>query len=85
MRYLRGDVSWLKEALRDPQHPDAPSPAVAIASFLAEFGRPTGYDYWDRNDPRPAALVASRVARALPGRVARAIRRPRSLNSAGGE
>jgi predicted ATP-grasp superfamily ATP-dependent carboligase len=85
MRYLRGDVSWLKEALRDPQHPDAPSPAVAVASFLAEFGRPTGYDYWDRNDPRPAALVASRVARALPGRVARAIRRPRSLNSAGGE
>jgi predicted ATP-grasp superfamily ATP-dependent carboligase len=85
MRYLRGDVSWLKEALRDPRHPDAPSPAVAIASFLAEFGRPTGYDYWDRSDPRPAALVASRAARALPGRVARAIGRPSSHNSTGEE
>jgi predicted ATP-grasp superfamily ATP-dependent carboligase len=85
MRYLKGDVSWLKEALRDPQHPDAPRPAVALASFLAGFGRRTGYDYWDRGDPRPAALVASRVTRALPGRVARAIRRLRSLTAADGE
>ena len=75
MRYLKGDVSWLKEALHDPQHPDAARPAVAIASFLAAFGRRTGYDYWDRNDPAPAALVASRVARSLPGRIARVARR----------
>jgi predicted ATP-grasp superfamily ATP-dependent carboligase len=84
MRYLKGDVSWLKDALRDPQHPDAPRPAVAIASFLAAFGRRTGYDYWDRNDPAPAVLVASRVARSLPGRIARAVR-PTSLTAVPGE
>jgi predicted ATP-grasp superfamily ATP-dependent carboligase len=84
MRYLKGDVSWLKEALRDPQHPDASRPAVAIARFVAAFGRRTGYDYWDRNDPAPAAFVASRVARSLPGRIARAIR-PKSLPAARGK
>ncbi len=85
MRYLKGDVAWLKEALRDPQHPDAVRPTVAVASFLATFWRGAGYDYWDREDPRPAALVAARVARSLPGRLARAIRRPRSLTAARGE
>jgi predicted ATP-grasp superfamily ATP-dependent carboligase len=74
MRYLKGDIAWLKEALRDPQHPDAVRPAVAVASFLAGFWRGRGYDYWDRSDPRPAALVASQVARSLPGRIARALR-----------
>jgi predicted ATP-grasp superfamily ATP-dependent carboligase len=78
MRHLKGDVSWLKEALRDPEHPDAAPAAAAIASFLAAFGRSPGYDYWDRSDPRPAALVASRAARSLPGRVVRAVRRPTS-------
>lgn len=78
MRHLRGDVSWLKQALRDPQHPDAAPAGAAIGSFLATFGRSSGYDYWDRGDPRPAALVASRAARSLPGRLARAMRRPTS-------
>jgi len=82
MRFLQGDVEWLKEALRDPGHPDAPRPTAAIATFLAAFARRTGYDYWDRNDPAPAALVASRVARSLPGRIARVLRHPRSLATA---
>jgi predicted ATP-grasp superfamily ATP-dependent carboligase len=77
MRHLRGDVGWLKEALRDPEHPDAPDRAAALASFLTSFMRPSGYDYWDRRDPAPAALVASRTARSLPGRLLRAIRRAR--------
>jgi predicted ATP-grasp superfamily ATP-dependent carboligase len=81
MRHLKGDVGWLKEAVRDPGHPDAPPRAVAIASFLGSFATPTGYDYWDRGDPAPAALVAARVARGLPGRTARALRRGRSLLS----
>jgi predicted ATP-grasp superfamily ATP-dependent carboligase len=79
MRHLKGDVGWLKEALRDPGHPDAPTRATAIASFLAAFARPAGYDYWDRRDPAPAALVASRVVRGLPRRIVRALRRGRSL------
>ncbi len=79
MRHLKGDVGWLKESLRDPQHPDAPSRAVAIASFAAAFARPSGYDYWDRGDPAPAALVASRVVRGLPRRIVKALRRGRSF------
>jgi predicted ATP-grasp superfamily ATP-dependent carboligase len=82
MRYLQGDVEWLKEALRNPQHPDAPPPTVAIRSFLAAFARWGRYDYWDRGDPAPAALIAARVARSLPGRIARVIRRPKSLTAA---
>jgi predicted ATP-grasp superfamily ATP-dependent carboligase len=75
MRHLKGDVGWLKEAVRDPGHPDAPRPAVAVARFLGAFARPSGYDYFDRADPAPAVLIASRVARALPGRVLRRLRR----------
>jgi predicted ATP-grasp superfamily ATP-dependent carboligase len=77
MRFLGGDVAWLKEALRDRGHPDAPSPARAVASFAVEFARCPGYDYWDPADPRPALLVASRVVRSLPGRVARRVSRRR--------
>lgn len=79
MRHLKGDVGWLKEALRDPGHPDAPPRAAAIASFLAAFARPSGYDYWDRHDPAPAALLATRVIRGLPRRIVNALRRGRSF------
>ncbi len=79
IRHLKGDVGWLKEAVRDPAHPDAPTRAVAIASFLAAFARPSGYDYWDRADPAPAALIAARVARGLPRRIVKALRRGRSF------
>jgi predicted ATP-grasp superfamily ATP-dependent carboligase len=81
MRHLKGDVGWLKEALRDPGHPDAPPRTTAIASFLAAFARPSGYDYWDRGDPAPAALLASRVVRALPRRIVKALRRGRSFTA----
>jgi len=75
MRHLAGDVGWLKEAVRDSGHPDAPRPAMALARFLAAFARPSGYDWFDRADPAPAALIASRVVRALPGRLLRKLRR----------
>lgn len=81
MRYLGGDVGWLKEALRNPEHPDAPAPRDAIVSFLASFAARTGYDYWDAHDPAPAALIASRVARSLPERLIKKLRPP--MRSAG--
>jgi predicted ATP-grasp superfamily ATP-dependent carboligase len=74
MRFLAGDIAWLKEALRDPGHPDAPPPRAALGTFAAEFARFPGYDFWDSRDPGPAAVVASRVARSLPPRIARQIR-----------
>ena len=75
MRWLKGDLAWLLEALRDPENPDAPRQGTAIGTFLGDFARPSGYDYWDWGDPRPPALVAARVARALPRRLARRLRR----------
>jgi predicted ATP-grasp superfamily ATP-dependent carboligase len=78
MRWLKGDLAWLLEALRDPEHPDAPRPLAAIGTFVGEFARLPGYDYWDWGDLRPAALVTAGVARSLPRRVARRLRRAAS-------
>lgn len=75
MRWLKGDLAWLLEALRDPEHPDAPRPLAAIGTFVGEFARLPGYDYWDWGDLRPAALVTAQVARSVPRRVARRLRR----------
>jgi predicted ATP-grasp superfamily ATP-dependent carboligase len=74
MRWLKGDVEWLKESLRNPDHPDAPTPARAIGTFAAEFLRAPGYDYWDRGDLRPAAVVTARTLRSLPQRVVKRMR-----------
>jgi predicted ATP-grasp superfamily ATP-dependent carboligase len=75
LRWLHGDVEWLREVRRHPQHPDAPGSLSALGAFIAEFIRPVGYDYWDRRDPGPAARIASRVARSIPGQIARRLRR----------
>jgi predicted ATP-grasp superfamily ATP-dependent carboligase len=83
MRWLHGDVEWVKEALADRTNPDAPTPADALGTFLGEFARFPGYDFWDRGDVRPAALVAARVARRLPGRVVRKLHRISKRGPAG--
>lgn len=61
MRWLPGDVSWLLEALASPEHPDAPSRGAAVAIFLRDFFRRSGYDFWDRNDARPALVRARQL------------------------
>jgi cation diffusion facilitator CzcD-associated flavoprotein CzcO/predicted ATP-grasp superfamily ATP-dependent carboligase len=59
MRWLGGDLSWLRAALSDPGHPDVPPRAVAAGRFLAGFALPSGYDYVDWRDPRPALRAVS--------------------------
>ncbi len=61
MRWLGGDLSWLRSVLGQPSGPDVPSRGRAIAAFAADFTRPMGYDYVDRRDPRPL-LTAVRGA-----------------------
>ena len=40
--------------MRERRHPDLPGRAHALGTFMADFARPTGYDYWDPRDPHPA-------------------------------
>jgi predicted ATP-grasp superfamily ATP-dependent carboligase len=67
MRWLGGDLSWLKSVLTQSSGPDVPSRGRSLALFAADFARPMGYDYVDRSDPRPALVAASGIARRLRG------------------
>jgi len=59
MRWLGGDIEWLRHALAAPGGPDVPGRAAAAATFLTAFARPAGYDYLDRGDLRPALRAGS--------------------------
>jgi cation diffusion facilitator CzcD-associated flavoprotein CzcO/predicted ATP-grasp superfamily ATP-dependent carboligase len=63
MRWLGGDLSWLRSVLTQPSGPDVPSRARVLGAFAADFARPMGYDYLDRRDPRPALSAAAGAAR----------------------
>jgi predicted ATP-grasp superfamily ATP-dependent carboligase len=71
MRWLGGDLSRLSSVLSHPNRPDATSRTRALATFVADFARPLGYDYLDRSDLRPALLATTGMAR----RVGRRLRR----------
>lgn len=87
MRWLGGDLSWLEEALRWPGRPDVPQRGPAARAFLGDFVRPTGYDYLDRRDPRPALVAARGALRGLGSRATRfrreAARRRRGRRAGG--
>ncbi len=65
MRWLGGDLSWLRSVLTQPPGPDVPSRGRALGAFAGGFTHPYGYDYLDRRDPRPALVAASGAARRL--------------------
>ena len=53
MRWLRGDMRWLRDNHRRPGRPDSLSRGRALCTFAAEFARLPRYDCWDRRDLRP--------------------------------
>jgi cation diffusion facilitator CzcD-associated flavoprotein CzcO/predicted ATP-grasp superfamily ATP-dependent carboligase len=63
MRWLGGDLSWLRSVLAQPPGPDVPSHPRALALFAAGFARPAGYDYLDRGDLRPTLMAAAGFVR----------------------
>jgi predicted ATP-grasp superfamily ATP-dependent carboligase len=71
MRYLQGDIATTIAALQQRGRPGVPSPARAIFDFCASFFVPTGYDYFDWKDPRPAWKATVGVVRALVRRIRR--------------
>jgi FAD-dependent urate hydroxylase len=63
MRWLGGDVAWLKRCLTGQGQPDVVSRGRAIRVFAGDFLRPAGYDYMRRDDLRPAAAAVIGAAR----------------------
>jgi predicted ATP-grasp superfamily ATP-dependent carboligase len=63
LRWLTGDGLWLIETLRSPGRPDAVPATRAIASFVLDFAKRSGYDYFDTRDPVPALAEGLRVVR----------------------
>lgn len=63
MRWMGGDLAWLKKVLADPGQPDAPPAGRAVGAFLADCVRPLSYDYLDLRDPRPALVAAAGALR----------------------
>jgi predicted ATP-grasp superfamily ATP-dependent carboligase len=71
MRWLGGDLRWLRRAVIDRGRPDVPPTHRALGSFVADFFRPAAYDYVSLSDLRPALSATA-------GFFPRAFRRPRS-------
>jgi predicted ATP-grasp superfamily ATP-dependent carboligase len=58
MRWLGGDLRWLRENLSSQGQPDIVPRRVATQRFLLDFLRPAAYDYVDLADMRPAIVAA---------------------------
>lgn len=79
MRWLRGDMRWLRDNFGRTGRPDSMTRARALWAFASEFARTIRYDCFDRRDLRPmiaelrttAASVrhGSRAPSARPGPV----------------
>jgi cation diffusion facilitator CzcD-associated flavoprotein CzcO/predicted ATP-grasp superfamily ATP-dependent carboligase len=65
MRWLGGDLLWLRDVFKQESGPDVPSRKRAVGAVARDFARPAGYDYLDRSDPRPALVAATGVLRRL--------------------
>jgi biotin carboxylase len=78
MRYLQGDIDTTVAALRQRGRPGVPSPTRSIFDFCTAFFVPTGYDYFDRKDPRPAWTATFGVVRTLVQGIARGLSRKKS-------
>ena len=66
MRYLKGDVKWLRENIQSRgRRPECVPPREAMAEFAKDFLHRQTYDYMDRNDLGPAvAALAGNVGLA---------------------
>lgn len=54
MRWLGGELRYLRSAMSEGGRPDVTTPARAIFDFVRDSARPTAYDYLDRRDLAPA-------------------------------
>lgn len=59
MRYLEGDILTTFQTIKQRGRPGVTPPARAFLEFFTDFFTPTGYDYLDWRDLRPAWMAAS--------------------------
>jgi predicted ATP-grasp superfamily ATP-dependent carboligase len=76
MRWLGGDVRWLRRTLASQGRPDAEPALRAIGSFCADFFRPASYDYVDVDDMRPATAAAASWIRGATAAAKSSLRHP---------
>lgn len=69
MRYLEGDLLTTLQTFAQRGRPGVTPPAKALAEFVATFFVPTGYDYFDWQDLRPALSAARETIDHLWNRV----------------
>jgi predicted ATP-grasp superfamily ATP-dependent carboligase len=63
LRWLGGELRWLRDSRRAHGHPDVPSTPAAMATLLAATVRPAAYDYVDLRDPWPAVRAVANLYR----------------------
>ncbi|MBV9020114.1 MAG: ATP-grasp domain-containing protein [Ktedonobacteraceae bacterium] len=59
MRYLEGDILTTVQTITQRGRPGVTPPAQAFLEFFTDFFTPTGYDYVDWQDLRPAWIAAA--------------------------
>jgi predicted ATP-grasp superfamily ATP-dependent carboligase len=62
MRWLGGDLAWLRESWNRQGAPEVQSRAASVTEFARTVRHRNGYDYFDRSDLRPALTAVSRGA-----------------------
>ncbi len=65
MRWLGGDLAWLRESWNRQGAPEVESRAAAVTEFARTVRHRNSYDYLDRTDLRPALTAVSRGATDL--------------------
>ena len=62
MRWLGGDIRWLRDTARSQGRPEALPLGRALADFAIDSLRPASYDYVSLSDPRPALFAVAGFA-----------------------
>jgi predicted ATP-grasp superfamily ATP-dependent carboligase len=65
MRWLRGDMRWLRDNHRRAGRPDSMTRTRALWAFAWEFARTVHYDCFDRRDLRPMIAELRTTAAAV--------------------
>ena len=65
MRYLQGDFLTTLQSVTQRGRPGVTPPAQAMLEFLGAFFIPSGYDYFNWKDPRPAYMATRDFAHTV--------------------
>jgi predicted ATP-grasp superfamily ATP-dependent carboligase len=78
MRWLGGDIQWLRQTLKQRGRPEVLPPGQALRSFARDCFVPYAYDYLMWNDLRPAVTATTKFLLSGPRRRHNAWRRAKN-------